>query len=484
MSKTEILRTVKLRKKITELAEASTCHAIPNIFRTEYAVLRVMWSVLLLVSFAGCAFFCTRGFVEYFKFETTTRIEIRSERALQLPSILVCPKNFFATKFGKKFALEKLNEQKDYDANNSKNLDELYNLKSKVGYEELFEDLEYLKESIIAEHYGSSVLNSVNAQLDQFILECELNLKDCDKKEIVWPIKTPYGNCVRIGNGQLLQKDSGYTTGLHLKIFTGFVNSDNPNHLVNTDESSGAVISIYNYSTQLPSENNELQLQTGACSYIRLKKIVSKNLPAPYSGCRKSNEFVAQNAFSADFALYNLSVYSKELCYTFCSQREFVNRCGCNLASFPAISLRYCLSKNETRCSNQVLKKFDIEKECGEYCPPECESVVYDYETSYDTFPNPGFHYHRMKQTLKEDRKFGNEDFDVGDMSYEQMKASVTCLYVFFDQIGYTSIEASESKSVIDLVSNIGGLFGLFMGKSFKVLFYFILLKFLNHFFI
>ncbi len=63
--------------------------------------------------------------------------------------------------------------------------------------------------------------------------------------------------------------------------------------------------------------------------------------------------------------------------------------------------------------------------------------------------------------------------------SYEAVRMSIVCLYVYFDDIRYTLIEEMPSMTVVNLLSDMGGILGIvlyflfFLVKLFKFLFFF-----------
>ena len=65
-------------------------------------------------------------------------------------------------------------------------------------------------------------------------------------------------------------------------------------------------------------------------------------------------------------------------------------------------------------------------------------------------------------------------------MSYEVMKQSIAKLEIFYDELKEMVISQEVKTSMGDLVSNIGGILGLFLGNiftNFLTLFVFIYIK-------
>ena len=52
-------------------------------------------------------------------------------------------------------------------------------------------------------------------------------------------------------------------------------------------------------------------------------------------------------------------------------------------------------------------------------------------------------------------------------LTYDLIKQSVLALNVFYDNLAYTEITQQPKMQIFDIISNVGGLLGLFIGISF-----------------
>lgn len=94
--------------------------------------------------------------------------------------------------------------------------------------------------------------------------------------------------------------------------------------------------------------------------------------------------------------------------------------------------------------------------------PLECERVEYSYELSVYKFPNPTYVFYEMRRKLK----LEYPDMTEEDLSYENIKNSMVCLSVSMKSLEYTVIDEKPSKTVVQLVSDVGGNLGLLLGWS------------------
>jgi hypothetical protein len=52
------------------------------------------------------------------------------------------------------------------------------------------------------------------------------------------------------------------------------------------------------------------------------------------------------------------------------------------------------------------------------------------------------------------------------DLSLDKLKQSIVKLSIFYDELRYTEIVESERMTLVDLLSGLGGVLGLFLGAS------------------
>ncbi len=52
-------------------------------------------------------------------------------------------------------------------------------------------------------------------------------------------------------------------------------------------------------------------------------------------------------------------------------------------------------------------------------------------------------------------------------ISYDQIRSSTLAVNIFYERMEYTELTESQSKTIIILISSIGGSLGLFMGIKF-----------------
>ena len=138
--------------------------------------------------------------------------------------------------------------------------------------------------------------------------------------------------------------------------------------------------------------------------------------------------------------------YSQQLCENECVRRHFMGACGCVYVQREGESdLNECSIADVLHCT-----KLDPPP-C--HCPALCTSVEFDSRLSLSRYPN------ELDAAKAEFLGFSN-------ITEDEMRRQYVALRVYFRSMRVTSIKQSPAMQAWDIFSNVGGLFGLFMGAS------------------
>ena len=116
---------------------------------------------------------------------------------------------------------------------------------------------------------------------------------------------------------------------------------------------------------------------------------------------------------------------------------------------------------NDSICVNQAFKEYalkpELKKKCN--CPLECETNSFSHAFSISEYPTIQYSKFLMNQSLIKKR--------LGSLSYKDLKQNVARVQIFYNELKETFISEEIKTQIFDLVSNIGGTLGLFLGLSF-----------------
>ena len=200
MSNAKWLKNPKLsvlaNQIITEVFSKSTMHGVARIFTSKNMLITVMWVVFLVGCCGLFAYMAILSLLNYSLHEVTTKIRTIYERPTLFPTITICNKNLYTTDY----ALEQL--RNDIDS---------YHLPNLFNYTELLKLNFYDRKNLISGIlytfsdkigiYSESEKKKLGHTIDDMLIECIFNNKECTQHEVVWYFDKLYGNCFKFNSG-------------------------------------------------------------------------------------------------------------------------------------------------------------------------------------------------------------------------------------------------------------------------------------------
>lgn len=330
--------------------------------------------------------------------------------------------------------------------------------------------LDYLKYDVVTkintynektvEFPAISICSRTN--FDNFkLLRCYFNFQECSLSNINYFQDSLYGTCIRF--------NSGYDI---------YGNKTNILHATSNDLLSSLMFEIY-----LPSQNgysemtlaitnksyipfnmveNPYYLMSGNSYFFQIQRTFSEKLESPFNDCLKDVRKFKFNKTIIDFILSSNRTYTQLNCFRFCRNLYLIQESGCgcetSLENFEPICQYQNFNLESIKCINNYIQMFQnkmANKECSKYCPAECDSLSYTIIPFIRPFPVTG--------NVSEEFSSRYVEFK----TYEDVQKNFISFYVYYPEFKYTLISQSEKITLYDVISNIGGLLGLFLGISF-----------------
>ncbi len=251
---------------------------------------------------------------------------------------------------------------------------------------------------------------------------------------------------------------SGYMFGLVLLINLG--------NISNSISGTGGLKVIFSNKTDigyyggLPTKG--YNIPTGFHSDLIVNKIFTSKLDLPYNRCIKDTN--SSKSFDSDLFRYLVEnskfSYSQDSCINYCIGREI--NIYFNISKKPDDFLNIFYS-NTNVSQTEIFSYFlaninDINESCLKECPLECETVNYEPIISSSQFS-----LDKLIQFLKS-YSFPNDLYK--NLTQNDFN-NLVYMHIYFDSQGYKYVSESPKMEFIDLISNIGGNLGLFIGISF-----------------
>lgn len=181
-------------------------------------------------------------------------------------------------------------------------------------------------------------------------------------------------------------------------------------------------------------------------------KRVRKLLPRPYSKC---DSISLQNVPLVDEMESQGIPYDRSLCYIFALQNWTINNYGCHNLLYPRMSF----DSSSPPCFNESLPS-SVYVDTSE-CPLDCDQISYDFFFSDAAYPTESWYVDYLFQNREYfERVFGHVP------SFESIKSSFAMVIIVFEKLVIEEVSEKPKVEFLDLIANIGGTIGLFIGLS------------------
>jgi len=305
-----------------------------------------------------------------------------------------------------------------------------------------------------------SICNIYESELNIKILNFWFNnIKQSFESDLRAYDDSSYGKCFRFNSDKIIKysKKSGYDDGLILNFY------------LNTSLDYGELyISIHNH-TKMPETiyNKGYFISSGCKNYFSIKRIKDEKLEQPYNDCYKN---VSQSNFNQTIINYLKSknyAYNQKDCVSLCKNLKYneTSKCGCYLDKLDYEIFDKCYDINSAidKCIDDFLNTFNTKaiNECQKnYCPLECDSFEYDINLYQQSLLNTG----KISNFYNNSIYYGfTNDFK----TYENVSKTFFSINIYYEDLKYTLISQQPKIELFGLISNLGGILGLFIGFSF-----------------
>jgi hypothetical protein len=303
------------------------------------------------------------------------------------------------------------------------------------------------------------ITNKINDKiplLNEIILFCTFNLNNCTLDQFeLYVFKSPdtieycyrfnsgknyLNQIIKIQNSSRFDPASGLLICFNLKGISPYDILEHKPYKMSVHIQNATTIfrrdQAYNLATGL-------QITSGIHN-IQIEREFIQKLPFPYNQCVKQDtKENISNLFQ--YFIENNKTYLQKDCIDLCIEEYMINNCSCKQASIGSISI--CLNDSlilkciENLNDNFIYKIEEIPKYCFEKCPYECDYINY-----------------RLQQTY------------LGQYTDNERKNDLILLDIYYPKLIYTLVDQINKIDKFQLVANIGGIFGLFIGINFFTL--------------
>lgn len=206
----------------------------------------------------------------------------------------------------------------------------------------------------------------------------------------------------------------------------------------------------------------------GLFSQFELSKVHSEVLPYPYSDCidTKSNALNAKSASLVD-GLDSLGInYSQKYCAELLVQLATIEALDCYDLRLIKINnktiTKPCLDPNFLIGRSTLLYAAE---DIFDYCPLACDTDTYIIDITKQDFPTLSYYQESIRKRPDYFRRVFNTS-DARNVTYGMFQESLTYVNVFFHEMTVSEMSEKPKLDRVGLISNLGGIIGVFLGVS------------------
>lgn len=420
--------------------DATSIHGIIHVFKGTSRFRRILWLLIFLVAVIGCVGVLGYDIAIWAGDPSTTTISSESNPDGQsFPAVTFCNLNpvrrFSAphetVQLLSMLAIPTSGFIRDwpYSQSNKSCSDNLNALPSDARRDTLW-----------------NAYNDGGHQVDEFVVYCGFASENgtivrCESA--LEPILTPLGLCYTFNSAYNGQPDlkvtrAGPMFGLNLVL-----NVSQSEYSELSRSNVGVKVSVHARDTLPVPHETGLTLSPGTNSYVTVETV--KNIDA-----RRASPCIKYNRSLAFFPNYS---YAVPTCRVNALYEEYAQetKCDCSPTIDRPLEGEFVNTRNCTVADICCLLRENSNFDPSDECPPSCQYLSYNVQSSYSLFPST---------------ELAQEIARLNDVTPEDVRSNLLSLYVYFDDMEVTQLNTEYSYTFANLLADMGGLLGLFIGAS------------------
>ncbi|XP_041464136.1 amiloride-sensitive sodium channel subunit beta-like [Lytechinus variegatus] len=326
----------------------------------------------------------------------------------------------------------------------------------------------YLKQQRLVVQLANKTIEERQAlghSLEDMLLDCSWRGFPCSPANFTSIYDPQYGNCYIFNSGQdgntLTTNRPGPSYGLSMELF---VQQDE--YMEDLTDVAGFRVIVHHPSNMPFPSDDGIFVSPGLVTAIGVHVLEIERLPDPYGECKEDYDGIEDNIY---YQNYNIS-YSVQTCEQSCYQYAVRNECGCSDPSFPSPLYSNGTffpcdidSDVETACLERIERKYFIGS-LGCECPAACHDINYLPTISSATWPSDNYERKLFEKMTKSNAEMRKQIR--GQTPSDWTRSNMAKVEIYFDEFNYEYIRQDKAYTIPDLLSDIGGQLGLWLGLS------------------
>jgi hypothetical protein len=443
-----------IKAKLGAKIEESSFIGVPNIYKTDSRVIRVIWICSLLGSLAYCSATIVFMVLDYFSYSTLINIDLVNDYDMEFPTVTICNlspidfSNQTVQEVIKSYLNSTFGETGDFLAASARETSKqnFYNRK--------------ICDRNPADFLQMPGYYTMGYTIQKMLISCKYDAETCDQEDFLKVKSQIFNSCYSFNRGRNSSgsvapirktKRAGMLNGFRAELFMGA-----PEYHPCWVSFQGALVVIHNSTVNPLYVEDGIKLATGVENNLIFSKTVYEKLPKPYSDCvsdTKSYESLASEEAKSTLTKYG--VYSLKWCILDCSLAKQLARNVITCSGYLNESIFIY-----NRCLADISNLTQFYSECAKQCPVECTSIQYELKTTISKYPTEAKADFYLNSTSVLNK------FPYQNVTHEQLDKSLLAINVFFNSPRVERVIESPALSLSTLIANLGGQLGLFIGFS------------------
>ncbi|CAF3660232.1 unnamed protein product [Rotaria sordida] len=450
---------------IKEFSLNTSTHGLPGIARSQSIPNRIFWSVSTLIFTGVMIYFIVQAIRAYFEYPTQTSVSTMFEWPQAFPAVTIC--NYSPIQYNK-FIGPFLNYTNSLNLTNTTDTTQFTYTQSL-----------YVADFINYKLNHEDSLKEFFYPLETMMISCEYNGITCSVANFTWFLTPSYGTCYTfnaklknaVNGGIRYNADNGRMGIFKLQLY-----AHRHQYVPYLSNATGMVALVHD-NAQVPDvEMSVLYLSPGRHHRLSFAKKINTFLSAPYTTCNDKVTLGLQAMFDEyhgpDYG------YSRNQCFFACIQAYTYQTCECGnpflwairsvalLGADKTTNISFCNITNP--CYNEARTNFmNIKSIWSTNCPdcmPECSYTDFIIESTSLLAP-PEFLLDSIKKFVE------SSNISVSANWSTSMASEIQSNYVALEVVPGTTrtnvYTEQATISPVDVLSNVGGQTGLWIGISF-----------------
>lgn len=452
--------------QFSKLLDNSSIHIFSKLSHSKKKNRKGLWIFVLLVLLIGCINQVNKIVRLYVQFPVVVNFQIEQLQSSDFPAVTICNQNRVNSKFAEclgkgvnfdgcvvqvlwneKFPKDsvKSDDRQPFPMPERKLMPSCVIKKLDA---KLYSRFKFL--SLYSQLSDNQRLVIGHQQFD-IIKSCSFNGWKCSIEDFKVVRNLRYGNCFTFTQRNMMLPDGSSSPtvllpkGLELELNTELFN------YISETQVTGLRVVIHDSNEDSSPDQSGVNISPGFETTIGLVQSQTKRLPYPY----KDNCVMYGTDTESRYT-------SQDACLRRCIQERSLSNCGCTDLTLPAIDEgEHCNLRNVTQmcCLDKSLKDL-IEEGFSCACLQPCVSTNYKAVISRSVWPSKAYF---MKKKLSYPHFI--------DTKLNEYKRSHAKLKVVYSTLGRRSFVKTPKFHDSELLSNLGGELGLWLGFSMFAIF-------------